>query len=443
MKFEEAEDGRGYSAFGRGSYRRNMDPDVLQRRGLKYSEGSPLRHPEMLERRFEIPRPAPMWANLFTAAVSRSKDRPNDDVMEINKLLRGYSPKKLVSEHNLDLIERVIVDNVDRLWDVSPETIDASLAAMDRFRAAPTSRPNPAKTVHHIGVRPLSAWRIVGTIPLGDDGIKARIGLPKRGKSGTRVITLLFEPGRWTIADAKRWALAFCKREGCQIQDVEQASVSKNQPLHQRRRRNSDAELRALERQVGEQFMSGFVDPVVMQSYMAAYARTGEPGLPPLMAELGQRALRSRRTWLAMPGDDEAQGQLMRLRETAGLRLLVDVDEMLGGYLDALLWSTNDESDEAGGVPMDRDHTIADFTPEAVAKARSDIELFVLLADADMASTEANGSQHGHDFWLTRNHHGAGFWDRGYGEVGTRLTALAHLFGEVNAYVGDDGTISF
>lgn len=34
------------------------------------------------------------------------------------------------------------------------------------------------------------------------------------------------------------------------------------------------------------------------------------------------------------------------------------------------------------------------------------------------------------DFWLTRNRHGAGFWDRGAGDVGKRLTQAAHGFGE-------------
>jgi hypothetical protein len=47
-------------------------------------------------------------------------------------------------------------------------------------------------------------------------------------------------------------------------------------------------------------------------------------------------------------------------------------------------------------------------------------------------------SQAGHDFWLTRNGHGAGFWDRGLGDIGDRLSVAARAFGEVNLYVGDD-----
>jgi hypothetical protein len=48
----------------------------------------------------------------------------------------------------------------------------------------------------------------------------------------------------------------------------------------------------------------------------------------------------------------------------------------------------------------------------------------------------------GHDFWLTRNGHGAGFWDGDWPEpLATVLTDAAHAFGELSPYVGDDGLI--
>jgi hypothetical protein len=48
----------------------------------------------------------------------------------------------------------------------------------------------------------------------------------------------------------------------------------------------------------------------------------------------------------------------------------------------------------------------------------------------------------GHDFWLTRNGHGAGFWDGDLSEdVGNALTEAAKKFGECHLYVGDDGQI--
>jgi hypothetical protein len=38
-------------------------------------------------------------------------------------------------------------------------------------------------------------------------------------------------------------------------------------------------------------------------------------------------------------------------------------------------------------------------------------------------------SQAGHDFWLTRQGHGAGFWDKGMEELGEQLTAIAEAYG--------------
>ena len=44
----------------------------------------------------------------------------------------------------------------------------------------------------------------------------------------------------------------------------------------------------------------------------------------------------------------------------------------------------------------------------------------------------------GHDFALTRNGHGAGFRDRGLGEVGERLTANAKPYGESSGYLDEN-----
>lgn len=52
--------------------------------------------------------------------------------------------------------------------------------------------------------------------------------------------------------------------------------------------------------------------------------------------------------------------------------------------------------------------------------------------------------QAGYDFYLTRNGHGSGFWDKPeiYGEKYSEiLTEISKNFGEVNSYVSDDGEI--
>lgn len=53
---------------------------------------------------------------------------------------------------------------------------------------------------------------------------------------------------------------------------------------------------------------------------------------------------------------------------------------------------------------------------------------FPLLARIQLAQA----FRHGQDFYLTRNGHGAGFWDRGYGEIGRQLTEAAKIYGSTS-----------
>ena len=55
--------------------------------------------------------------------------------------------------------------------------------------------------------------------------------------------------------------------------------------------------------------------------------------------------------------------------------------------------------------------------------------------------TTYSAERAGHDFWLTRNGHGAGYWDRDLGAVGDSLTEKAHDYGDADLYRGDDGLI--
>lgn len=125
------------------------------------------------------------------------------------------------------------------------------------------------------------------------------------------------------------------------------------------------------------------------------------------------------------------------------------LSEMAHAYLVCALWSSFDESDESGGEPFDANYSIDDIAPEAIAQAVADCDAFERDNAADLGAwREAFGSdeQAGHDFWLTRNRHGAGFWDRfssGHElhATGQRLTDAAHAYGECDLYLSDDGRI--
>jgi hypothetical protein len=114
--------------------------------------------------------------------------------------------------------------------------------------------------------------------------------------------------------------------------------------------------------------------------------------------------------------------------------MIVKLDEFVSAYLACALWSSTDDV----GEPMDDGRDISDISEETVAKAIEDCTAFRESA-GDML-TEWSDEQAGHDFWLTRNGHGAGFWDRGL-KFGDELSDLARPFGEVYLYVGDDGKV--
>lgn len=126
------------------------------------------------------------------------------------------------------------------------------------------------------------------------------------------------------------------------------------------------------------------------------------------------------------------------------------LDNFTLAYIECALWSTNDESDESGesgGVPLDENYSIDDLAPEALEAMIADCERFQKenaadIADGPDAPNYTASERAGYDFWLTRNGHGAGFWDGDWEEeAGERLTAASEAFGEFYLYVGDDGLI--
>lgn len=104
-------------------------------------------------------------------------------------------------------------------------------------------------------------------------------------------------------------------------------------------------------------------------------------------------------------------------------------------YLETAIWSSSDETDDQGGEPLDKNYTVEAFTKVALKTARKDCQAFYDLHGDLMCQANADMSQHGHDFWLTRNRHGAGFWDRGYGAFGDELSTAAKAFGECHVLV--------
>jgi hypothetical protein len=135
--------------------------------------------------------------------------------------------------------------------------------------------------------------------------------------------------------------------------------------------------------------------------------------------------------------------------ETSAELIAVDKDfaGFLLGYQLRLLWST---SGEHKGQEFE---SLEGFNMSgAMAKQTADDCMAFYLANlADIkeaaarygASNDPTGFEPaGHDFWLTRVGHGAGYWDGDLpDELGARLTAASKAAGEVWPYIGDDGKV--
>jgi len=132
-----------------------------------------------------------------------------------------------------------------------------------------------------------------------------------------------------------------------------------------------------------------------------------------------------------------------------------DLSPFARGYIAALLFSTNDESDPTGGAPMDANYDIEDFAQETLQTIVDDCAKFVeanesryadaddlLCSDGVWTPEESAGA----DFWYTRNGHGVGFWDpdrkRHYGEANAEaMHEYSKAAGECYPYIGDDGKV--
>lgn len=120
-----------------------------------------------------------------------------------------------------------------------------------------------------------------------------------------------------------------------------------------------------------------------------------------------------------------------------------EIDRAVDAYVETALWSSVDDD----GMSLDSNYGADDLAPETLATMRADVIAFVEgVEDAQDdegwpglvgISPEVVGA----DFWLTRNRHGAGFWDRGLGAQGDYLTDVSHGYGACVLYAGHDGRL--
>ncbi len=109
-------------------------------------------------------------------------------------------------------------------------------------------------------------------------------------------------------------------------------------------------------------------------------------------------------------------------------------DRFLRAYMECAVWTSSEELEGAE----------KGFAPATIAAMTADCAKFLQAVQGKIDALVYDLPSFGHDFWLTRNHHGSGYWDSPelYGVEGSEiLTNAAHEFPEVDLYIGDDGLI--
>ncbi len=112
------------------------------------------------------------------------------------------------------------------------------------------------------------------------------------------------------------------------------------------------------------------------------------------------------------------------------------IQDFQTGYIECLLWTDEESTKELvsdhGRDWEEFDWSVDQLTQDAKTRIREVVEDFVMDNLADVQEYIARGqlAYHvGHDFALSQNGHGTGFWDRGMGELGDRLHKVAKTFG--------------
>jgi hypothetical protein len=122
----------------------------------------------------------------------------------------------------------------------------------------------------------------------------------------------------------------------------------------------------------------------------------------------------------------------------------MNLESVFESYVRTALWSSTDDY----GNPLDEKYTKESIHKGTLENMTRDCKSFldknkIVIESVDPFRFEGSvEGMIGHDFWLTRNGHGAGFWDGDWPTmVGKELTIESKKFGEFNLYIGDDGMI--
>lgn len=100
------------------------------------------------------------------------------------------------------------------------------------------------------------------------------------------------------------------------------------------------------------------------------------------------------------------------------------LDTFTQAYIEAMFWTEDEEM---------KGRTIYDLSAVSLVNIKDACEKFQ-REHGPLLDATGDAGQNGHDLWLSRNGHGAGYFDRGYGFTGERLQDHARALGNANVY---------
>ncbi len=140
----------------------------------------------------------------------------------------------------------------------------------------------------------------------------------------------------------------------------------------------------------------------------------------------------------------------------------ININLVLKAYFEAALWTVEEQLQEQDNEDFEdmygssrEDSDISEFVPEidinifnihddSKMKAYDDVKKFLDNEEVKVAifDEEIDEEQLGHDIWLSRNGHGAGFFDHNYyPENEEVLMNMARSLGSSDVYIGGDKKI--
>jgi hypothetical protein len=117
------------------------------------------------------------------------------------------------------------------------------------------------------------------------------------------------------------------------------------------------------------------------------------------------------------------------------------LDAFTRAYLEAALWSSNDNADDSGGEPLDKNYSPDDIDSATMVQMVADCADFQERFAEQISESGIDDEKAGHRFWLARNGHGVSFNDDETTPATEALQDGAEEYGEFYLTVGDDGLI--